>query len=342
MPPAILGLGAEELREEAVLREAAARGVRYVHCTPASDEEERLKLVGRALRTSPEVTLATGTRARGAAAAEADLDRQLRLLGRETIDAWYLLYRNEPEELSDELLGVIERARRAGKIRLAGVTTHRPAALLERLRASPAVSILLAPLSFASGTEATAAAEETRRAGLLFGAIKPLAGGPWDGSCARALGAALRWVLRHPACDLVLVRTRSVAELRSNLEASEAPGLDDGALLAAHSGAIGARFCRMCGACAGQCARGLPVEGYLRALNYLDGYGDRAAARLWFGLASRGAAAGCGDCPACTVRCPFPLDIRARVERAAVLLHDGLHEADSTAARAGLLPAGRG
>ena len=63
----------------------------------------------------------------------------------------------------------------------------------------------------------------------------------------------------------------------------------------------------MCGECDGQCRQGLPVADVLRFLTYADGYGQFALGRERFlGTAdTEHAAVRCGDCPGCTVQCPY-------------------------------------
>jgi predicted aldo/keto reductase-like oxidoreductase len=73
----------------------------------------------------------------------------------------------------------------------------------------------------------------------------------------------------------------------------------------------------MCGKCDGTCAKGLPVADVLRFLTYADGYGQFALGRERFmELSSEHASVRCGDCAACTVKCPFGVQVSSRVARA--------------------------
>ena len=85
-------------------------------------------------------------------------------------------------------------------------------------------------------------------------------------------------------------------------------------LLAAHLERIAPLYCRMCGRCDGACAQGLPVADVLRCLTYAEGYGQFALGRERYQeLAQIGR---CADCSACTVNCPYGVQVAARMARA--------------------------
>ena len=54
----------------------------------------------------------------------ADLETGLRELRTDHLDIWSLHTKNRPEELPDELFEAQYQAKKAGKIRFAGITTH--------------------------------------------------------------------------------------------------------------------------------------------------------------------------------------------------------------------------
>jgi uncharacterized protein len=94
-------------------------------------------------------------------------------------------------------------------------------------------------------------------------------------------------------------------------------GENDRKLLASHIQRVGSLYCRMCGECDGQCRKGLPVADVLRFLTYADGYGQFALGReRYLELDPAHASAKCGDCPGCTVQCPYGVHIAKGVGRA--------------------------
>jgi predicted aldo/keto reductase-like oxidoreductase len=91
----------------------------------------------------------------------------------------------------------------------------------------------------------------------------------------------------------------------------------DEKILSAHLEQIKPLYCRMCGQCDGACQKGLQVADTLRILAYADGYRQFALARERFQeLPAHHAAVRCGDCTECTVKCPFGVQVSARMARA--------------------------
>jgi len=70
------------------------------------------------------ITLSTKTNARTREEALKHLDTSLTELGTDHVDIWYLHGRSKPEDLTDELLEAQQMAKKAGKTRFVGVSTH--------------------------------------------------------------------------------------------------------------------------------------------------------------------------------------------------------------------------
>jgi len=142
---------------------------------------------------------------------------------------------------------------------------------------------------------------------------------PDDGSIARAL---IKGVLSHPGVTGVVVVCATVGHLEENARAAseplteaEARGLD---ILTA---ALTDQICRMCGACAEACPRGVATSDIIRYEMYATGYGewDRAR-RLYRELPPERRAEGCDGCGLCEQACPYGLKVAARIAQAHRLL----------------------
>ena len=107
-------------------------------------------------------------------------------------------------------------------------------------------------------------------------------------------------------------------QLDENLRGMSQPfGEADQNLLSLHLERISPSYCRMCGACDGQCSQGLPVPDVLRFLTYAEGYGQFALGReRYLGMAAAHIAARCENCSECTVQCPHGVRVAERVARA--------------------------
>jgi hypothetical protein len=134
--------------------------------------------------------------------------------------------------------------------------------------------------------------------------------------------AALRWDLKNQDVDTAIVGMIDMEQLEENVAAMSAPFTDaDRKQLSAQLERIRPLYCRMCGACTGQCAQGLPVADVLRILTYADGYGQFPLARERYQeLPARVRQARCSDCAACAIRCPNGVAVASRMQRAQELL----------------------
>jgi hypothetical protein len=101
---------------------------------------------------------------------------------------------------------------------------------------------------------------------------------------------------------------------------SEPFGETDGSLLASYLDQYGPLYCRMCGACEGACAKGLPVSDMQRVLAYVDGYRQFPLARERFLRLPESARRTSCDCPVCAVNCAFGVNVAGRLRRAQELL----------------------
>jgi predicted aldo/keto reductase-like oxidoreductase len=137
-----------------------------------------------------------------------------------------------------------------------------------------------------------------------------------------AMVSALKWALRNKSVDTAVVGTLDREQLEENIAAAPAPFTDaDRRLLAAQLDFIRPLYCRMCGACEGQCSQGLPVAAMLRVLSYADGYGQIPMARERFQeLPESVRQVRCGDCAGCAIHCPHGVRVADRLIKAQTLL----------------------
>jgi hypothetical protein len=130
--------------------------------------------------------------------------------------------------------------------------------------------------------------------------------------------AAIKWALKNESVSTAIVCMTSHDQFEENERAMAEPYTEkDEMLLTAQLLDIGPKYCRMCGACGGVCERGVPVADVLRFLTYAEGYGQFALGREKFlQLGPEVAAVRCADCGHCTVRCPYGVQVAARIRRA--------------------------
>jgi len=330
-----LGFGCMLTSDASVIERAADLGVNYFDTARGYQGGNNERLVGSALkRRRGEVMIATKTPAHDAATARQHLETSLRELGTDVIDVWFLHNRSSAEAISDELVEVQLEAKKQGKVRFIGVSTHSGHAgvFAEVIRRSPQLDVILTSYNFTMDPSIEDLVQQAQAAGIGLVAMKTMAGGfrkikpgdPLHDTIGRegALTAALRWALRREAIATTIPGIKDMEQLDENLAATARPfGAPDQRLLALQREEIRPRYCSMCGRCEGVCAKGLPVADILRYLTYAEGYGEfRLARESYQGLPGRTRTALCTDCERCIVECPSGVQVAQHVRRAQELL----------------------
>ncbi len=253
-----------------------------------------------------------------------NLDTSLRELQTDYVDLWMLHHKDSPADMPDEVLEAVRIARKQGKIRHGGVTTHRLPAIADRLVNQDLLEVVMPIFNFTMDAEMNAAVEKVHKAGLGVIAMKVMAGGLRTDKPVRQMkrpgapAAALKWAMNHPHVDAAVTSMSDLDQLEDNVKSMrEAFTEDERHLLAGVLGDIGPDYCRMCGGCEGTCAKGLPVDEVIRFATYADGYGQFPLGRAKFNeLPAAFREVRCGDCPSCTVECRYGVRVAGRVGRA--------------------------
>jgi predicted aldo/keto reductase-like oxidoreductase len=351
-----LAFGCMTTSDPSVITRAADLGINLFDTARVYQNGNNERMVGAALKDfRQKVIISSKSVARTKAGLLADLDTSLRELGTDYLDIWYLHNRNDPGEVTDDLLEAQRVAKQSGKIRFAGVSTHfNMDEVLAHQAKLGQTDVVLTTYNFAmrsvdAGQNANPDAPKTdmaeairsaRKAGLGIVVMKVMAGGvnrvrrgdrvyganPQE--LSRRLGqpgvpvAAIKWALKNESVDTAEVCMTDHDELDENLRAMAEPYAEkDEKLLTAQLARIGPSYCRMCGSCGGVCEKGVPVPDVLRFLTYAEGYGQFALARerfLEMPKATRDAR--CSDCTSCSFRCAHGVAFREALTRAQEML----------------------
>lgn len=328
-----VGFGCMITSDATVIERALDMGINYFDTARVYGRGNNERMVGAALKgRRDKVYLSSKTIAPNQAAALQDLETSLRELQTDYLDIWYLHSKNEPQAITQELMNAQRLARKAGKIRFAGVSNHSG-----HERVLPAVirakhfDVLLTSYHFAMDPRTTDLIRAVREAGIGTVAMKVMAGGyrsapyyPTPDALRQllkrdgAMPAALKWVLRNPHVDTTIPSMVDTDQLEENFQAMSSPfGEADTKALSAQLEHIRPLYCRTCGQCSGVCPKGLPVSDMLRYLSYADGYGQFPVGREQFAaLPETVRAVRCGDCAGCAVRCPNGVHVQERLARA--------------------------
>jgi len=330
-----VGFGCMITSDGSVVERAADLGITYFDTARGYMQGNNERMVGAALKGKRnQVTLSTKSHAGSKADALADLDTSLKELGTDHVDIWYLHAKTRPEEVTDDLIEAQQTAKKAGKIRFAGVSTHSgQATLIPWLAKHDKIDVILSAYNFTMAPDITAALETAAKAGKGVVAMKIMAGGNGTGGRRGrggspgmaeklrqpgAMSAVLRWVTRNPNVHTTVPSMTDMDQLEENIKAGVQAFSDaDAKLLAVRREVMRPFYCNMCGQCDGQCRFGLPVQDVLRFATYADGYGQFALGRERFReLTPEYASVRCASCPGCTVQCPHGVLVADRLIRA--------------------------
>jgi predicted aldo/keto reductase-like oxidoreductase len=326
-----VGFGCMVTSDGSVVQRGADLGITYFDTARTYSGGNNERMVGAALKGKRNsITLSSKSHAATRQEALDNLDTSLKELGTDHLDIWYLHAKTKPEEVTDDLIDAQQTAKKAGKIRFAGVSTHAgQPVLIPWLAKNPNIDVILSAYNFTLDPAVTAALEQAAAAGKGVVAMKVMAGGfrsikPGDPAYAKlkqdgGLLAALKWAMRDPkAVHTTIPSITDNEQLDENLTAMQKPyGPAEMKLLAERMELIRPFYCRTCGQCDGNCRQGLPVADMLRILTYADGYGQFALGRERFmELAPEHTSVKCADCSGCTVQCPHGVKVVERLTKA--------------------------
>lgn len=338
-----LGFGCMLVSDPTVVERALDMGINFFDTARSYQGGNNERMVGAVIKSKRKnLILETKTQARNKEDALKDLDKSLQELGTDYVDIWYLHSRNTMADLSDDVFEAQQIAKKQGKIRFAGVSTHFLKDLIDPLVKRGQTDVILTTYSFSLGPEnrIEESIRKARDAGMGVVAMKVMAGGfarirrgdRLLGADAQsvtkrlqqpgAMVSALKWAFRNPRVDTAIVGITDSDQLDENFAAMSAPFTDaDSKQLSAQLDYIRPLYCRMCGSCAGQCPQGVPVADMLRILSYADGYGQFPLARERFlELPESARQVRCSDCSHCAVQCPNGVQVARRLRRAQELL----------------------
>jgi hypothetical protein len=325
-----VGFGCMITSDPSVIERAVDIGINYFDTARSYQHGNNERMVGAALGAKrKQIVLSTKSGAQDKDRLLGDIDTSLRELNTDYVDIWYLHGKSSPADIRDDMIEAQQLAKKQGKIRFAGVSTHGgQQQLLPWMAQKGVFDVVLTGYNFTMDASMEQAIAAAAKAGMGVVGMKVMAGGFRGNKPGTPLYqklqqdgvplAALKWVVDKPNVATTIPSMTDMDQLDENLKAMAHPFSDsDRKLLAAHLEKIRPLYCSMCGQCDGTCQKGLPVADVLRCLAYADGYGQFALGReRYLELPVEQTAVRCGDCVECTVKCPHGVQVSSRVARA--------------------------
>jgi predicted aldo/keto reductase-like oxidoreductase len=335
----IISMGVMNSDNPSLVRQALERGIIHFDTAPGYLNGNSERMLGEVMQRRPRDSFVLATKAepewdlsRGwgerkvAATSTASillkkLDQSLKRLRLDHVDIFYLhAIRDRAGALTDHLLEGLVTAKKQGKTRFVGVSTHdNMPAVIRAAVDSDVYEVVLTSYNFKmhgwKEMDDAMAAAQAKGIGLI--AMKTQAGVYWDRERKHPINmkAALKYVLQNPAICTCIPGVTTFEQLELNLSVMADPALtpqeiED--LRAGESLKQTGLSCVGCSGCSGACREGLDIPTLMRSYMYAYGYRDLSLARA--ALAPLTAVARpCVSCDPCAVRCRLGIDVRSRV-----------------------------
>ena len=294
-----------------ILRCAYEKGITFFDTANAyRDSEAKIGSAFEGIREK--IVIATKTLQRNAINANKHIENSLRMLKTDYIDLYQLHQIAQEKDWQavtapDGALEAVIRAKKEGKIRFIGVTSHNLAMAVKLVKTGLFSTIQL-PFNFIEDAAKDELFPATRVLGMGVIAMKPFAGGVIDNS-----EIAIKYLRQHPevvpipGCDSV----NSVHQVTSYYEHPNSVTDDDLALMDKYRHELGKQFCRRCEYCQ-PCPNGVMIT---MAMGYnLMASKMSPAVSADFCKPAMESIRQCTECDACIERCPYELPIHAMLK----------------------------
>lgn len=301
----------------AVIERCLDLGITFLDSANAyTTSEER---IGKAIRGRRQgLILATKSNARTPELLQEHLELSLKRLGVDTIDLYQFHNVSDFDTLAQVLapkglMTVLEEAKRTGKIRHIGISSHNMDVAKEAVRSDRFETIMF-PFNFITAEPVHHLLPLCREHNVDFIAMKPLEGGMLDN-----VATALKYLFQFPNIA-VMVGVEQVHEIDEIIQVLEGPlemTEEEKREIERLRDELGSRFCRHCDYCQ-PCPEEIPISwvmwtpSLIKRLPVEQLFMGRMKARLEKAL-------DCTKCGECEEKCPYHLPIRDMMEEYANL-----------------------
>ncbi len=248
------------------------------------------------------------------------IDASLKNLGLDYIDIYHHHGASVRESvLYEPVMKALEKAKKAGKIRFTGISTHRnEPEVIQAAVDSKFYDVILTTYHFKQQHQAEIREGIARAAAAGMGVIvmKAMGGVRLQERAEKPVDPvpALKWVLQDPNVHTIIAGFTTFDQMTLDLSVMENPVLTNAEKAQLQWAALqSGMYCQGCGQCLGQCVQRLPIPDLMRAYMYVYGYRNLSHSQdllLSLDLPPRV----CGDCAECPVKCSIGFNVSRKIQ----------------------------
>lgn len=292
----------------AVVRKCIELGITFLDTANAyTTSEER---IGKAIKGKrEELIIATKSGGRDRETVEKHLNLSLEHLQTDYIDLYQFHGVSTPEHLKIVMdpngpRAVVEEAKKAGKIRHIGITSHSMDIAKEAVKTGQ-FETLMFPFNFITTEPAEDLLPLCREHDVGFIDMKPMGGGMLDNATV-----AFKYLLQFS--DIVYIpgieHLWEIEEIAGIVQGSSQMRPEEETEMQRLRDELGTRFCRRCDYCQ-PCTQEIPISLVMNSAGFAKRLPPQ---RMFSGWIAEGMerAATCTECGDCEERCPYELPIR--------------------------------
>jgi predicted aldo/keto reductase-like oxidoreductase len=317
----VVSMGVMRADNPGLVRAAMKRGIVHFDTAHGYQRGTNEEMLGKVLSEYPRQSFVLGTKVpwRGREDFLSKFEISLGRLKMTHVDILYAhSVSSRGDVLDDELLGTLKELKQSGKVRHAGVSTHKNEPEVIRAAAeSNVIDVVLTSVNFRQEhyPEVKSAIAEATRQGVGIVAMKTMAGGYFDKDRSDPINcrAALKWALQDENVATSIPGITSYDELEADFSVASDLTLTDAERAELRLGDLrGGLYCNGCDTCTGSCSRALPIPDLMRGYMYTYGYARAVMGREVVLQAGTGVSP-CEGCAECTARCVKGFDLKARL-----------------------------
>jgi predicted aldo/keto reductase-like oxidoreductase len=330
----IVSFGVMRADNPALIRAAMDTGIKHFDTAYVYQNGNNEKMLGEILKDYPRDTFTIATkvppeekdRSTGhilpGSTKKAFLDKLDTSLKRLKMDYVDILYVHSVSSrqavLYEPLIDALETAKKQGKARHVGFSTHKnEVEVIEAAIERGVHEVILTSYNFLQShhKRMTEVIEKASRAGIGIVAMKTMAGGRMSSKTDKTVNykAALKWAMLNEHVHTSIPGIINFQQLKENFSVAEDLTLTK----EEHDFLYAARdeeglYCNGCESCLKACNKHLPIPEIMRAYMYAHGYREMKKAKEL--LAEYHVSANpCADCSVCTTQCVRGFDIQKKI-----------------------------